>query len=83
VNFLTRLGLERSRFTVTVMAGLLVFGIALYPNFPKREDPVVVIRTAIPANSEVRHLAERQLSPCVAHFRHRCRDQGYGRGRPG
>src|SRR5580704_8656402 len=29
------------------MVGLLVFGIALYPNFPKREDPVVVIRTAV------------------------------------
>ena len=47
MNFLTRFGLERSRFTVTVMIGLLVFGIALYPNFPKREDPVVVIRTAV------------------------------------
>ena len=47
MNFLTRLGLERSRFTVTVMAGLLVFGIALYLNFPKREDPIVVIRTAV------------------------------------
>src|SRR6202166_1353191 len=29
------------------MAGLLVFGVALYPNFPKREDPVIVIRTAV------------------------------------
>src|ERR1700730_10817735 len=29
------------------MAGLLAFWIALYPNFPKREDPVVVIRTAV------------------------------------
>src|SRR5580658_3226344 len=29
------------------MASLIVFGIALYPNFPKREDPVVVIRTAV------------------------------------
>src|ERR1700676_3982518 len=29
------------------MAGLIVFGIALYPNFAKREDPVVVIRTAV------------------------------------
>src|ERR1700693_5194593 len=29
------------------MAGLIVFGLALYPNFPKREDPVVVIRTAV------------------------------------
>ena len=47
MNFLTRFGLERSRFTITIMAGLLAFGIALYPNFPKREDPVVVIRTAV------------------------------------
>jgi multidrug efflux pump subunit AcrB len=47
VNFLTRFGLERSRFTITVMAGLLALGIALYTNFPKREDPAVVIRTAV------------------------------------
>ena len=47
MNFLTRFGLERSRFTIAIMAGLIVFGIALYPNFPKREDPVVVIRTAV------------------------------------
>ena len=47
MNFLTRFGLERSRFTIAIMVGLIVFGIALYPNFPKREDPVVVIRTAV------------------------------------
>jgi multidrug efflux pump subunit AcrB len=47
VNLLTRFGLERSRFTIMIMAALLVLGIALYPNFPKREDPVVVIRTAV------------------------------------
>ena len=47
MNFLTRLGLERSRFTIAIMTGLIVFGVALYPNFPKREDPVVVIRTAV------------------------------------
>ena len=47
MNFLTRFGLERSRFTIAIMAGLIVFGVALYPNFPKREDPVVVIRTAV------------------------------------
>src|SRR5580692_8336695 len=29
------------------MAGLLAVGISLYANFPKREDPVVVIRTAV------------------------------------
>lgn len=47
MDALTRFGLARSRFTVTVMLGLLAMGIALYPNFPKREDPVVVIRTAV------------------------------------
>ena len=47
MNFLTRFGLARSRFTITIMIGLLALGIALYPNFPKREDPVVVIRTAV------------------------------------
>jgi multidrug efflux pump subunit AcrB len=30
-----------------IMAGLFAAGIGLYPNFPKREDPVVVIRTAV------------------------------------
>src|SRR4051794_4602121 len=29
------------------MIGLLIAGIGLYPNFPKREDPVIVIRTAV------------------------------------
>jgi multidrug efflux pump subunit AcrB len=47
VNLLTRFGLARSRFTIAVMACLLLAGIALYPNFPKREDPVIVIRTAV------------------------------------
>jgi multidrug efflux pump subunit AcrB len=47
VNLLTRFGLERSRFTVTIMASLLALGFALYAGFPKREDPVVVVRTAV------------------------------------
>ncbi|RZN26337.1 efflux RND transporter permease subunit [Bradyrhizobium sp. Leo121] len=47
MNFLTRFGLARSRFTITIMIGLLAAGFALYPDFPKREDPVVVIRTAV------------------------------------
>src|SRR5580704_11931699 len=29
------------------MISLLVAGLGLYPNFPKREDPVIVIRTAV------------------------------------
>jgi multidrug efflux pump subunit AcrB len=47
VNLLTRFGLERSRFTITIMVSLLALGFALYAGFPKREDPVVVIRTAV------------------------------------
>jgi multidrug efflux pump subunit AcrB len=51
VNLLTRFGLEHSRFTITIMASLLVLGFALYAGFPKREDPVVVIRTAVVTSS--------------------------------
>jgi multidrug efflux pump subunit AcrB len=51
VNLLTRFGLERSRFTITIMASLLALGFALYAGFPKREDPVVVIRTAVVTSS--------------------------------
>ena len=47
MNLLTRFGLARSRFTIAAMIGLLIAGIGLYPNFPKREDPVIVIRTAV------------------------------------
>ena len=47
VNLLTRFGLARSRFTIAAMISLLLAGIVLYPNFPKREDPVIVIRTAV------------------------------------
>ena len=47
MNLLTQFGLARSRFTIMIMVGLFAAGIGLYPNFPKREDPVVVIRTAV------------------------------------
>ena len=47
MNLLTRFGLARSRFTIAAMISLLLAGIVLYPNFPKREDPVIVIRTAV------------------------------------
>lgn len=47
MNLLTRFGLERSRFTIAVMIGLVVAGVVLFTDFPKREDPVIVIRTAV------------------------------------
>ncbi len=65
MNFLTRFGLERSRFTITVMVGLIVFGISLYPNFPKREDPVVVIRTAV-VSAQFPGMAPERMENLVA-----------------
>ena len=47
MNLLTLFGLARSRFTIAVMICLMLAGVVLYPNFPKREDPVIVVRTAV------------------------------------
>ncbi|MFZ3338580.1 MAG: efflux RND transporter permease subunit, partial [Xanthobacteraceae bacterium] len=47
------------------MAGLLAAGIAFYPNFPKREDPVVVIRTAV-VTAQFPGLAPERIENLVA-----------------
>ena len=65
MDTLTRFGLARSRFTVTVMLVLLVVGVALYPEFPKREDPVVVIRTAV-VSAQFPGLAPERMENLVA-----------------
>ena len=65
MNFLTRFGLARSRFTVTIMAGFLAVGLALYPDFPKREDPVVIIRTAV-VSAQFPGLAPERMEDPVA-----------------
>ena len=46
MNWLTQLGLDRSRLTVLAMIGLLLIGAMLYTSFPKREDPEITIRSA-------------------------------------
>ncbi|MEM8743361.1 MAG: efflux RND transporter permease subunit [Pseudomonadota bacterium] len=46
MDFLTRFGLEHSRFTILVMLSLLVMGVMTYASLPKREDPAITIRTA-------------------------------------
>lgn len=46
MQWITALGLERSRLTVLVMIGLIGIGSMLYNGFPKREDPEITIRTA-------------------------------------
>ncbi|PLX38279.1 MAG: AcrB/AcrD/AcrF family protein [Hyphomicrobiales bacterium] len=44
---LTRFGIEKSRFTLLVMIGLLLFGLISYVALPKRENPAITIRSAI------------------------------------
>ncbi|MEM8957253.1 MAG: efflux RND transporter permease subunit [Pseudomonadota bacterium] len=46
MEFLTRFGLEKSRFTWLVMALILLMGVTSYLGIPKREDPAITIRTA-------------------------------------
>jgi len=44
---LARFGIERSRFTLLVMVGLLLIGALSYIALPKRENPAITIRTVI------------------------------------
>lgn len=45
--WLTHLGLAKPRLTLFVMLGLILTGLALYPAFPKSENPEITIRTAV------------------------------------
>ena len=47
MDFLTRAGLEKSRFTVLAMLLILLMGATSYLNLPKRDDPAITIRTAL------------------------------------
>lgn len=47
MEFLTRFGIDRSRFTIFVMVIVLLMGLAAYFDLSKREDPAITIRTAV------------------------------------
>ena len=47
IAWLTPFGIERSQFTILAMIGLVMTGLLLYSDFPKREDPEITIRTAL------------------------------------
>ncbi|MGF1447236.1 MAG: efflux RND transporter permease subunit [Pikeienuella sp.] len=49
MGLLTRFGLEKTRFTVLMMVGILAMGLAAYLDIPKRENPEITIRTALVA----------------------------------
>ena len=47
IAWLTPFGIGRSQFTILAMIGLVMTGLLLYSDFPKREDPEITIRTAL------------------------------------
>ena len=47
MNFLTALGLNKSRLTILVMIGLIIQGLLTYSSIPKRENPAITIRNAV------------------------------------
>lgn len=47
MDFLTKFGLEKNRLTALVMIALLLQGIMLYFDFPKRDNPAITVRTAV------------------------------------
>ncbi|MEM9369697.1 MAG: efflux RND transporter permease subunit [Pseudomonadota bacterium] len=47
MDFITRFGLEKTRFTAFMMLLILAMGISAYLGIPKREDPEITIRTAV------------------------------------
>ena len=47
MDLLARFGIEKSRFTLLVMMGLLLIGTLSYFALPKRENPAITIRTVI------------------------------------
>ena len=47
MDFLTRFGIEKSRFTVLTMLAILLAGAFTYIQLPKRENPAITIRSAV------------------------------------
>lgn len=47
MDFLTKLSLSRSRFTSMMMICVLVIGVFQFMSFPRREDPEIIIRSAL------------------------------------
>ena len=46
MDFLTRFGLEKTRLTIFLMVAVILMGALAYQSIPKREDPVITLRTA-------------------------------------
>lgn len=47
MEFLTRFGIQKSRFTILAMIGILMLGALTYLSLPKRENPAITIRSAV------------------------------------
>ena len=62
---LARFGIERSRFTVFVMLGLLAFGALGYLDLPKRENPAITSRT-VPVSARFPGMAPTRVESLIA-----------------
>ena len=47
MDFLTRFGLEKARFTLFMIFVILLMGVMSFTSIPKRENPEITIRTAL------------------------------------
>ncbi|MEM6679553.1 MAG: efflux RND transporter permease subunit [Pseudomonadota bacterium] len=65
MDFLTRFGLETSRFTVLMMLAILALGLSSYLSVPKREDPEITIRTAV-VTAEFPGMAPERVENLIA-----------------
>lgn len=65
MDFLTRFGLRKTRFTALMMAAILAMGVLSYIGIPKRENPEITIRTAVVA-AEFDGMSPRRMEELIA-----------------
>ena len=65
MDFITRFGLSKSRFTILVMAVVLAMGIVAYNALPKRENPAITIRIAA-VIAEFKGMAPERVENLIA-----------------
>ncbi|MEO1723398.1 MAG: efflux RND transporter permease subunit [Pseudomonadota bacterium] len=65
MDFLTRFGLDKTRFTALMMVIILALGLYSYIGIPKREDPEITIRTAVVA-AEFDGMAPTRVEDLIA-----------------
>ena len=47
MSFITKFSLDTSRLTMVFIATIVIFGLIQFHNFPRQEDPPIVIREVV------------------------------------